>query len=63
MSVEKIISEWKLKAYKPIYWLEGEEPYIIDKLMDYAEHNILSESEASFNLTVFYGSDADWTAW
>lgn len=62
MSVEKIISEWKIGAFKPVYWLEGEEPYFIDKLMDYAEHKILKESEASFNLTVFYGRDADWTS-
>ena len=51
-----------MKAYKPIYWLEGEEPYFIDKIVDYAEHKILTESEASFNLTVFYGKDADWAA-
>lgn len=62
MSVEKIISDWKTGAFKPIYWLEGEESYFIDKLVDYAEHKILNESEASFNLTVFYGRDADWTA-
>ena len=62
MSAEKILSEWKIKAYKPIYWLEGEEPFYIDQIMQYAEHKILSESEAGFNLTVFYGKDADWTA-
>ena len=62
MSVEKIFSEWKLKAFKPVYWLEGEEPYFIDQVVDYAEHKILTESEASFNLTVFYGKDADWAA-
>jgi len=28
--------------------------------MQYAEHKILSESEAGFNLTVFYGKDAEW---
>lgn len=60
MSAEKIISEWKKKAFKPIYWLEGEEEYFIDKVVDYAEHHILPESEASFNLTVFYGKDANW---
>lgn len=62
MSAEKILSEWKIKAYKPVYWLEGEEPYFIDKIMEYAEHNILNESEAGFNLTVFYGRDADWAS-
>lgn len=62
MFVEKIISEWKTGTFKPIYWLEGEEPYFIDKIMNYAEHNILNESETSFNLTVFYGRDADWAS-
>src|SRR5215211_3818425 len=61
MSAEKIITEWKRKVYKPIYWLEGEEEYFIDKVIDYAEHNILNPSEASFNLSVFYGKDAVWS--
>ncbi len=60
MSHLAILSSWKQNSFKPIYWLEGEEPYFIDKIIDYAEHNILSESEASFNLTVFYGKDANW---
>jgi DNA polymerase III subunit delta len=60
MSVEKIISDWKKKSFKPLYWLEGEEEYFIDKAIDYAEHHILNESEASFNLSVFYGKDANW---
>ena len=62
MSAEKIISDWKKKNFKPVYWLEGEEPYFIDKVMNYAEHQILSEAEAGFNLTVFYGRDADWVS-
>lgn len=62
MSVEKIIADWKKKTFKPLYWLEGEEPYFIDLVMNYAEHWLLPESEAAFNLTVFYGRDADWAA-
>ena len=60
MSVEKIITDWKRKNFQPLYWLEGEEEYFIDKVMDYAEHHILTESEASFNLSIFYGKDANW---
>lgn len=60
MSVEKIITDWKKKSFKPVYWLEGEEEYFIDKAIDFAEHHILNESEASFNLTIFYGKDANW---
>jgi DNA polymerase-3 subunit delta len=62
MSAEKIIAEWKEKKFKPIYWLEGEEPFFIDEVVAYAEHKILNESEASFNLNVFYGKDAEWTS-
>lgn len=60
MAVENIISAWKKKDFKPLYWLEGEEEYYIDTAMQYAEHHILPESEASFNLTIFYGRDANW---
>jgi DNA polymerase III subunit delta len=60
MSAEKIITDFKKKNFKPIYWLEGEEDYYIDWVMDYAENNLLTADEASFNLTVFYGKDADW---
>src|SRR5258706_1192791 len=60
MSVEKIISDWKKKIFQPVYWLEGEEEYFIDKAINYAEHYILPETEAAFNLSVFYGKDTNW---
>ena len=47
--------------YKPIYWIEGEEEFFIDQVMDFAEHKILTPADAEFNLTVFYGKDANWT--
>src|ERR1700704_3004034 len=61
MTVETIIAEWRKKVFKPVYWLEGEEEYFIDKAINYAEHHILSENETSFNLSIFYGRDAAWT--
>jgi DNA polymerase-3 subunit delta len=60
MSIDKIITEWKKGVFKPVYWLEGDEEYFIDQAVNYAETSILNESEASFNLTVFYGKDATW---
>lgn len=57
MNPELIIQEWKKGIYHPVYWLEGEESYYIDQLIDYAEKHILNESEASFNLSIFYGRD------
>ena len=61
MTVEKLIQDWESKNFKPIYWLEGEEEFYIDKAINYAEHRILSETESSFNLSVFYGKDSTWT--
>lgn len=60
MTPEKIIGDLKKGHLKPVYWLEGEEDYFIDQVIDHAEHNILSESEAGFNLTIFYGRDSAW---
>jgi len=62
MLANTIISEWKNQIFKPIYWLEGEEEYFIDKVIDYAENEILAKSETGFNLTVFYGKDAEWAS-
>src|SRR5689334_2787696 len=60
MTLEKILADLKKYAYKPVYWLEGEEEYFIDQVIDYAEKKILSESETGFNLTIFYGRDTSW---
>jgi len=61
MSAAAIISNWKKKEFKPVYWLEGDEDYFIDEIIEYAEKKILSPSEAEFNQTIFYGKDANWT--
>ena len=60
MNLEKILSELKKRQFKPVYWLEGEEEYFIDQVVNYAEHSILSEAEAGFNLSIFYGKDTAW---
>ena len=60
MTTLSIIANWKKKNFKPVYWLEGEEGFFIDELINYAEKSILTKEEAEFNLTVFYGKDANW---
>jgi DNA polymerase-3 subunit delta len=57
MSAANILSDWKRKATHPVYWLEGEENYEIDKLADLAGEMLLSQEEMSFNFTCFYGKD------
>lgn len=61
MNLEKILSDLKNKRYKPVYWLEGDEEYFIDQLINYAEHQILTQEEAAFNLTILYGREVSWT--
>jgi DNA polymerase-3 subunit delta len=61
MTVEAIIKAWKKKDYQPVYWLEGEESYYVDQLVDFAENNIIPEEETAFNQVVFYGRDAGWS--
>ena len=60
MSGLTILSDWKKNIFKPLYWLEGEEEFYIDEVMEYAEKRILSEGDAEFNLSIFYGKDANW---
>jgi DNA polymerase-3 subunit delta len=60
MTPEKIIGDLKKKNFKPVYWLEGEEGFFIDQVVQFAEHHLLPEGEAGFNLTVMYGKDTDW---
>lgn len=60
MTLEKILTDLKKRNFKPVYWLEGEEEFFIDEVIKYAEHNLLNDGEAGFNLTVFYGRDCSW---
>ncbi|TRZ45207.1 DNA polymerase III subunit delta [Robertkochia solimangrovi] len=55
--VKKIVSDIKKGAFKPIYFLMGEEPYYIDKITEFIESNVLSEEEKGFNQMVLYGKD------
>jgi len=55
--IEQIVEEINSGNTKPIYFLMGEEAFYIDKISDYIENNILSDSEKEFNQMVLYGRD------
>jgi DNA polymerase-3 subunit delta len=59
MSADEIIKDLKARKFKPVYLLQGEEPYYIDQIVDYMEAHILAEGEKGFNQTVLYGKDTD----
>jgi len=58
MDYKDIISSVKRKDFKPIYLLNGEEPFYIDKIVDYMSTNILDESERDFNQSILYAKDS-----
>lgn len=59
MAHEKILSELKAGKYRPVYFLQGDEPYFIDLISDYIQEHALTEDERSFNQSVLYGLDSD----
>lgn len=58
-SYEEISRDLKNKVYHPVYFLQGEEPFYIDKIADYITEHVLDASEKEFNQTVVYGREAD----
>jgi DNA polymerase-3 subunit delta len=59
MTHTDIIRDIKAGQLRPVYFLQGEEPYFIDEIVKSIEHDILNEAERSFNQTVLYGRDVD----
>ena len=57
MNYEDIIKELKSGVYKPVYFLQGDEGYFLDKISDFIAKNVLEESERDFNQTILYGKD------
>jgi len=59
MSAAEIIKDLKNRKFKPVYLLHGDEPYYIDQVSNFVEHQFLSDAEKGFNQTVLYGKDTD----
>jgi len=57
---KQIVDSIQNKKYAPVYFLDGEEPYYFDKLIELFEEKILLPSERDFNLSVLYGRDVNW---
>ena len=59
MTAQDILKDLKARKFKPVYLLHGDEPYFIDLVSNYVEHNVLPDAEKGFNQSVFYGKDTD----
>ncbi len=59
MEYNTILKDLKDRKFKPVYFLQGEEPYFIDEISNYIAKNVLDESERDFNQSVLYGKDIE----
>lgn len=59
LTFDELIRDLKNKVYHPVYFLQGEEPYYIDRVSDYILENVLSPDEKEFNQTIVYGKETD----
>lgn len=57
VSFDGIMRDLKARKFAPIYYLMGDEPYYIDRIVDYIANNVLKPEERDFNQTVLFGSD------
>lgn len=58
-TTDQILQDLRAGRYAPVYILQGEEPFEIDRVADYIEQHALAEHERGFNQVVLYGRDAD----
>lgn len=56
---DSIMSDLKAGKYRPVYFLQGDEPFFIDKISSFIEDNLLTADQKVFNQTVVYGKDTD----
>ncbi len=59
MDFNDILKAVEKREFKPIYFLQGEENYFIDKITEKLESSVLTEAEKGFNQTVLYGKDVE----
>ena len=57
VTFDSIMRDLKARKYSPVYYLMGDEPYYIDKIVDYVAEHVLQPEERDFNQTILFGSD------
>ena len=57
MDFKVLINSLDKDDFRPIYWLQGDEPYFIDLIVDKIEAVVLKPEEKSFNSTTLFGKD------
>ena len=58
---QKLYKDLEAKNLKPVYFLHGDEPYLLNGCVDSFKTAVLSEATIDFNYQLFYAGDADVT--
>lgn len=59
VTFDSVFQQLKKNQYSPVYFLQGEETYFIDRISDFIEQNALEESQKGFNQIIIYGKDSE----
>ena len=58
---QKLYKDLEAKNLKPVYFLHGDEPYLLNACVDSFKNAVLSEATMDFNYSLFYAGDTDVT--
>ncbi|AGH95923.1 DNA polymerase III subunit delta [Pseudobdellovibrio exovorus] len=58
---QKFYKDLEDKKFKPVYFLFGDEPYLLNQCVNRFKYAVLDENSTDFNYSLYYGGDADIT--
>ncbi|MGZ3772612.1 MAG: DNA polymerase III subunit delta [Pseudobdellovibrionaceae bacterium] len=61
IDAQKFYKDLEKGQLAPLYFLFGEEPYLLNQSVERFKYAVVAEGAADFNLSLFYASDADVT--
>lgn len=56
---QKLYKDLESRAFAPIYFLFGDEPYLINQCVSRFKYAVLDDNTMDFNYALFYSADAD----
>lgn len=56
---QKFYKELETKKFSPIYFLYGDEPYLLNQSVQRFKYSVLDESAIDFNYNLYYAADVD----
>ena len=59
LEADAVLKQLAQRTFQPVYFLQGDEPYYVDRVADALEKSVLPEPDRAFNQLVLYGKDVD----